>query len=84
MLFWTFLLLLLLALLIASIAGWPYSRRWGIRRPRPCCSCCYVGYIGPWEQAGPPFHVEGKGDPEVDADTAVDADSVDADGAGAD
>ena len=86
MLFWTFLLLFLVALLIASIPAWPYSRRWGYTPTATAMlvllgflALTYVGYIGPWEQAGPPFYVEETADPEIETDAAIDADSVGAD-----
>lgn len=71
MLFWTFLTLFLVALLIAVVPVWPYSRRWGYAPTLAAALVflaflllVYVGYIGPWSQAGPPY-MDGPGDPEV-------------------
>jgi len=65
MFFWTILLLLLLALLVAIVPAWPYSRRWGYTPTALALlaligflALTYVGYIGPWVQEGPPFNVE--------------------------
>jgi hypothetical protein len=65
MLFWVFLAVLLVALLIAAVPVWPYSRSWGyvpvsiaILVLLGFLMLTYIGYIGPWEQAGPPFFVE--------------------------
>jgi hypothetical protein len=62
MYFWTFLFLLLLALLVAVVPVWPYSRRWGYAPTAVAVVVLvgllvlsYIGYIGPWQQAGPPF-----------------------------
>jgi hypothetical protein len=66
MYFWTFLFLLLLALLVAVVPVWPYSRRWGYTPTAVAVLVLvgllvlsYVGYIGPWSQAGPPFVEQG-------------------------
>jgi Protein of unknown function (DUF3309) len=62
MYFWAFLFLLLLALLIAVVPVWPYSRRWGYAPTLVAVAVLigllalsYIGYIGPWQQDGPPF-----------------------------
>ena len=84
MLFWSFLFLLLVALLIAWVPVWPYSRRW---RYTPTALAVlvllgfmvpsyvgYIGYIGPWTQAAPPFDVEEAPDgAEEGVDAAPDA-----------
>lgn len=71
MLFWVFLALLLLALLVATVPVWPYSRRWGYAPVSIAILVLlvflvltYIGYIGPWEQAGPPFLVDEGPTPE--------------------
>lgn len=65
MLFWVFLLLLLIALVIATVPVWPYSRRWGYVPTGVAVGIVlvfllltYIGYIGPWTQPGPPYLVE--------------------------
>jgi len=65
MFFWTILLLLLLALLVAIVPAWPYSRRWGYTPTALALlvligflALTYVGYIGPWVQEASPFNVE--------------------------
>jgi len=65
MYFWIFLFALLAVLLIATVPVWPYSRRWGYTPTAVALLLLlgfmvvsYVGYIGPWTQAGPPFGVE--------------------------
>ena len=62
--FWTFLALFLVALLVAVVPIWPYSRRWGYPPTAAALLVLlgflvltYVGYIGPWQQQGPPFDV---------------------------
>lgn len=66
------LLLLLIALLIAVIPAWPYSRKWGLTPTAAALLVLlgflvltYVGYIGPWEQEGPPYDVEEGPDPDL-------------------
>ena len=65
MFFWTILFLLLIALLVAIVPAWPYSRRWGYAPTAVALlvlivflALTYIGYIGPWVQEGPPFNVE--------------------------
>jgi hypothetical protein len=71
MLFWIFLFIFLVALLVAVIPVWPYSTRWGYAPTVGALVVLlaflllvYVGYMGPWTQAGPPY-AHGPGDPEV-------------------
>src|SRR5687768_4382603 len=72
MFFYGVLFLLLIALLIAVIPAWPYSRRWGLTPAAAALLVLlgflvltYIGYIGPWEQEGPPFDVEEGPDPDL-------------------
>ena len=75
MLFWAFLCLFLVALLLAVIPAWPYSRRWGYT-PTAMAGLVllgflvltYIGYIGPWVQQGPPFYVD---EAPVDPDPGI-------------
>jgi hypothetical protein len=67
------LLLLLVALAIAVIPAWPYSRRWGYPPTATALLVLlaflvltYIGYIGPWEQEGPPYDVEEVPDPDLE------------------
>ena len=80
MLFWVFLALLLVALLIATVPVWPYSRRWGYAPVSIAILVLlvflvltYIGYIGPWQQAGPPFLVEEGPIPEEPAEPTIPA-----------
>lgn len=78
MLFWVFLALLLLALLVAAVPVWPYSRRWGyvpvsiaILVVLVFLMLTYIGFIGPWTQPGPPFLVEEELAPESPAEPTI-------------
>jgi hypothetical protein len=69
MYFQAFLFLLLLALLIAVVPIWPYSRRWGytptlvaVAMLVGLLALSYIGYIGPWQQVGPRFVAGTAGD----------------------
>jgi hypothetical protein len=61
--FWVFLALFLVALLVAVVPAWPYSRRWGYTPTAFALIVVlgflvltYIGYIGPWQKvAGPPY-----------------------------
>ena len=63
--FWAFLALFLVVLLVAVVPAWPYSRRWGYTPTAVALLVLlgffvltYIGYIGPWRQAGPPYGVQ--------------------------
>ena len=78
MFFYGVLLLLLVALLVAVIPAWPYSRRWGYTPTAAALLVLlgflvltYIGYIGPWEQEGPPFRVEEGPDPDLEPGPAA-------------
>jgi hypothetical protein len=77
---------------VASVPAWPYSGRWGYTPTAVAVlvllgfmALTYVGYIGPWEQEGPPFHIEEGAGPDAGPDPGVEADrSGEAETAGAD
>jgi hypothetical protein len=61
--FWWVLFLLLVALFVAIVPVWSYSRRWGYSPTALALlvllgflALTYIGSIGPWRPPGPPFH----------------------------